>query len=51
VYTGKGEKLMGQPLPADFPQGTLAHADLAEFAEWLLAQPEPAAKNKVGVAA
>jgi hypothetical protein len=48
VHTGKGEKLIGQALPADFPRGTLAHADLGEFAEWLLAQPETAAKNKAG---
>jgi D-glycero-D-manno-heptose 1,7-bisphosphate phosphatase len=45
VHTGKGEKLKGQPLPADFPQGTVAHDDLGAFADWLLAQSEPAAKN------
>jgi D-glycero-D-manno-heptose 1,7-bisphosphate phosphatase len=48
VHTGKGEKLIGLALPADFPPGTLVHADLGEFAEWLLAQPEAAAKNKTG---
>jgi D-glycero-D-manno-heptose 1,7-bisphosphate phosphatase len=49
VYTGKGEKLKGQPLPTDFPQGTVAHDDLGAFADWLLAQTEPVAKaNKAG---
>jgi D-glycero-D-manno-heptose 1,7-bisphosphate phosphatase len=49
VYTGKGEKLKGHPLPGDFPQGTVAHDDLSAFADWLLAQPEPATKtNKAG---
>jgi D-glycero-D-manno-heptose 1,7-bisphosphate phosphatase len=49
VHTGKGEKLKGQPLSADFPQGTVAHEDLGAFADWLLAQSEPAAKtNKAG---
>jgi D-glycero-D-manno-heptose 1,7-bisphosphate phosphatase len=49
VYTGKSEKLKGQALPVDLPQGTVAHDDLGAFADWLLAQPEPAAKtNKVG---
>jgi D-glycero-D-manno-heptose 1,7-bisphosphate phosphatase len=49
VYTGKGEKLKGQPLSVDFPQGTVAHADLGTFADWLIAQPEPATKhNKAG---
>jgi D-glycero-D-manno-heptose 1,7-bisphosphate phosphatase len=51
VHTGKGEKIIGQPLPADFPQGTLAHADLNAFAEWLLAQPDATAKHKTGGAA
>jgi D-glycero-D-manno-heptose 1,7-bisphosphate phosphatase len=51
VHTGKGERLIGQALPGEFPPGTLAHADLGEFAEWLLAQPEAAAKNKTGGAA
>ena len=45
VYTGKGEKLKGQPLPADFPTGTVAHEDLGAFADWLIAQSEPVAKN------
>ena len=38
VHTGKGEKLKGQPLPADFPQGAVAHDDLGAFVDWLLAQ-------------
>jgi D-glycero-D-manno-heptose 1,7-bisphosphate phosphatase len=49
VYTGKGEKFKGQILPTEFPQGTQAHCDLGAFADWLIAQPEPAAKtNKAG---
>ncbi len=49
VHTGKGEKLKGQPLPADFPPGTVAHNDLGAFADWLIAQSEPSTKtNKVG---
>jgi D-glycero-D-manno-heptose 1,7-bisphosphate phosphatase len=51
VHTGKGEKLLGLPLPVDFPQGTFVHADLAAFAEWLLAQPDVASKHKAGVSA
>jgi D-glycero-D-manno-heptose 1,7-bisphosphate phosphatase len=52
VHTGKGEKLKGQPLPADFPAGTVAHEALGAFVEWLLAQPEPIAKtHKAGVLA
>jgi D-glycero-D-manno-heptose 1,7-bisphosphate phosphatase len=51
VYTGKGEKLNGQPLPSNFPHGTLAHADLGAFAEWLLSQPDGTAKHKTGGAA
>lgn len=52
VHTGKGEKFKGQPLPADFPVGTWAHADLGAFADWLLAQPRPRAKTyKLGVKA
>ncbi|MFY8177862.1 MAG: HAD hydrolase-like protein, partial [Limnohabitans sp.] len=52
VHTGKAEKLKGQPLPADFPPGTLAHADLAAFVDWLIDQSEAAAKaNKVGALA
>jgi D-glycero-D-manno-heptose 1,7-bisphosphate phosphatase len=42
VHTGKGEKLKGQPLPADFPVGTQAHADLGAFADWLLAESQGA---------
>ena len=49
VYTGKGEKLKDQPLPADFPSNTVAHEDLGAFADWLLAQAEPVFKtNKAG---
>ncbi len=49
VYTGKGEKLKGQPLSADFPSGTLVHDDLGAFADWLIAQPESVAKaHKAG---
>jgi len=48
VHTGKGEKLLGQPLPVDFPQGTMTHTDLSEFAEWLLAMSDAAAKTKAG---
>jgi D-glycero-D-manno-heptose 1,7-bisphosphate phosphatase len=52
VHTGKAEKLKGHPLPADFPPGTLAHADLAAFVDWLIDQSEAAAKaNKVGALA
>ena len=52
VHTGKAEKLKGQPLPADFPPDTLAHADLAAFVDWLIDQSEAAAKaNKVGALA
>jgi D-glycero-D-manno-heptose 1,7-bisphosphate phosphatase len=50
VHTGKGAKLKGQALPADFPQGTIPHDDLGAFADWLIAQPEPASKaNKSSV--
>ena len=45
VYTGKGEKLKNQPLPGEFPHGTQTHADLSAFADWLIAQPEPASKT------
>jgi D-glycero-D-manno-heptose 1,7-bisphosphate phosphatase len=52
VHTGKAEKLKGQPLPADFPPGTLAHADLTAFVDWLIDQSEAVAKaNKVGALA
>jgi len=40
VLTGKGEKLKGQALPAEFPAGTYVHEDLSAFADWLLLQPE-----------
>ena len=49
VFTGKGEKLMGQALPVDFPQATVTHTDLAAFAEWLLALPDANTKTKPGV--
>ncbi|WP_310609975.1 D-glycero-beta-D-manno-heptose 1,7-bisphosphate 7-phosphatase [Limnohabitans sp.] len=50
VLTGKGERLKGKTLPAEFPIGTQVHADLSAFADWLLAQPEPASKaHKTGV--
>jgi len=45
VHTGKGEKLKGQALPKDFPAGTLAHADLAAFADWLITQPDATLKS------
>jgi len=52
VYTGKGLALKDQPLPADFPAGTLAHADLGAFADWLIAQPAtPLKHQKVGAKA
>ncbi len=52
VHTGKGEKLKGQSLPADFPPGTVAHADLAAFADWLMEQSEAVAKTlKAGTVA
>ena len=44
VHTGKGEKLKGEPLPADFPPHTVAHADLVAFVDWLMEQSEVAAK-------
>ena len=49
VFTGKGEKLMGQALPVDFPQATVTHTDLVAFAEWLLALPDANTKTKPGV--
>ncbi|MBU3651820.1 MAG: D-glycero-beta-D-manno-heptose 1,7-bisphosphate 7-phosphatase [Limnohabitans sp.] len=36
VLTGKGEALRDQPVPAHFPAGTRAHADLSAFVDWLL---------------
>ena len=38
VLTGKGEAYKGHKLPHSFPKGTLVHADLAAFAEFLLAR-------------
>ena len=50
VLTGKGEKLKGQALPIDYPEGTLVHDDLGGFADWLLAQPDANPKqSKPGV--
>ncbi len=52
VLTGKGEALRGQPLPPDYPENTLVHADMSAFADWLLQQPHvnskaaPKPKNK-----
>jgi D-glycero-D-manno-heptose 1,7-bisphosphate phosphatase len=49
VLTGKGEKLKGQALPVDYPEGTRVHDDLGAFADWLLVQPESQQKqNKPG---
>ena len=45
VLTGKGEKLKGQALPADYPEGTRVHDDLGAFADWLLTQPESQQKQ------
>ena len=38
VLTGKGAALKDKPLPAEYPEGTQVHADLAAFVEWLLQQ-------------
>ncbi|RYY88280.1 MAG: D-glycero-beta-D-manno-heptose-1,7-bisphosphate 7-phosphatase, partial [Comamonadaceae bacterium] len=48
VLTGKAAALRGQPLPDTYPADTVAHADLAAFADWLIARavaaaPRPAA--------
>lgn len=40
VLTGKGQNLRGLALPADFPDGTRVHDDLAAFVDWLLMQPD-----------
>lgn len=45
VHTGKGEKLKGLPLPAEFPPGCRVHEHLAAFVDWLLAQTDAGAKN------
>ncbi len=39
VLTGKGAKYQRTTSPADIPEGTRMHADLAAFAEHLLAMP------------
>ena len=38
VLTGKGAAYRGHKLPPDFPNGTQVHADLAAFADFLLAR-------------
>jgi len=38
VLTGKGAPYRDQPLPATYPAHTVVHADLAAFAEYLVAQ-------------
>lgn len=38
VLTGKGAAYKGRKLPHTFPKGTQVHADLAAFAEFLLAR-------------
>ena len=38
VLTGKAAAYLDQPLPTSFPAHTVAHADLAAFAEYLVAQ-------------
>lgn len=38
VLTGKGAAYRGQPLPDSFPKPTQVHADLAAFAEFLIAR-------------
>ena len=44
VLTGKGAALRGQPLPPEYPPGTLVHEDLTAFADWLVARhAKPAA--------
>jgi D-glycero-D-manno-heptose 1,7-bisphosphate phosphatase len=42
VLTGKGEVYRGRALPDAFPPHTRVHADLGEFAEFLLTQEENA---------
>ncbi|MGI9150701.1 MAG: D-glycero-beta-D-manno-heptose 1,7-bisphosphate 7-phosphatase [Limnohabitans sp.] len=51
VLTGKGEKLKGQALPPEYPAGTVVHADLMAFADWLLGQSEASPQSlKTGAA-
>jgi len=38
VLTGKGEKLRGQPLPDNFPAGTVVHENLLAFADLLVSR-------------
>lgn len=51
VLTGKSAAIVrGAPLPEEFPRDTHVHADLAEFAAWLVAHesaPKPAATTNV----
>jgi len=42
VCTGKNEAWQGPNLPEGFPPKTMVHVDLAEFADWLLNQQNPA---------
>ena len=42
VLTGRGAQYRGRALPASFPAGTHVHRDLAAFADFLTAAPEPA---------
>jgi D-glycero-D-manno-heptose 1,7-bisphosphate phosphatase len=43
VLTGKGAVYRGRSLPDTFPLGTLVHADLAAFADFLIAREAVAA--------
>ncbi len=43
VLTGKGAALRGRPLPPEYPPGTRVHADLAAFADHLIARSVRAA--------
>lgn len=42
VLTGRGAQYRGGPPPEFFPPGTQVHEDLAAFAEFLTAAPQPA---------
>lgn len=41
VLTGKSAALRGRPLPEGYPAQTIVHQDLAEFADYLIAQDGP----------
>jgi len=43
VLTGKGAAYRGRSLPDNFPKGTQVHADLAAFADFLIARETTAA--------